>query len=58
MELQGVGVGRSVAIGKVVRMPDPLPEPKDARHSGDASAEKEAAAAALTFAAADLRERA
>ncbi|WP_010205700.1 phosphoenolpyruvate--protein phosphotransferase [Salinibacterium sp. PAMC 21357] len=58
MELQGVGVGRSVAIGKVVRMPDPLPEPKDARHSGDAAAEKEAAAAALIFVAADLRERA
>ncbi|EPR75337.1 Phosphoenolpyruvate-protein phosphotransferase of PTS system [Leifsonia rubra CMS 76R] len=58
MELQGVGVGRSVAIGKVVRMPDPLPEPKDARHSGDAAAEKAAAAAALTFVAADLRARA
>ena len=58
MELQGVGVGRSVAMGKVVRMPDPLPEPKDARHSGDAAAEKEAAASALTFVAADLRSRA
>ncbi|QYH37003.1 phosphoenolpyruvate--protein phosphotransferase [Salinibacterium sp. M195] len=58
MELQGVGVGRSVAIGKVVRMPDPLPEPKDARHSGDAAAEKDAAASALTFVAADLRARA
>ncbi|TQO19375.1 phosphoenolpyruvate--protein phosphotransferase [Rhodoglobus vestalii] len=58
MELQGVGVGRSVAVGKVVRMPDPLPEPKDARHSGDAAAEKAAAAAALTFVAADLRARA
>jgi phosphotransferase system enzyme I (PtsI) len=58
MELQGVGVGRTIAIGKVVRMPDPLPEPKDARHSGDAVAEKEAAVAALTFVAADLRERA
>jgi len=58
MELQGVGVGRSVAIGKVVRMPDLLPEPKDARHSGDAAAEKKSAAEALTFVAADLRERA
>lgn len=58
MELQGVGVGRSVAVGKVVRMPDPLPEPKDARHSGDVAAEKEAAASALTFVAADLRARA
>ncbi|WP_341953962.1 phosphoenolpyruvate--protein phosphotransferase [Salinibacterium sp. TMP30] len=58
MELQGVGVGRSVAIGKVVRMPDPLPEPKDAHHSGDVAAEKEAAASALTFVAADLRGRA
>ena len=58
MELQGVGVGRSVAIGKVVRMPDPLPEPKDARHSGDVAAEKEAAASALIFVATDLRERA
>jgi phosphotransferase system enzyme I (PtsI) len=58
MELQGVGVGRTIAIGKVVRMPDPLPEPKDDRHSGDAVAEKEAALSALTFVAADLRERA
>jgi len=58
MELQGVGVGRSVAIGKVVRMPDPLPEPKDVQHSGDVAAEKEAAASALTFVAADLRARA
>jgi len=58
MELQGVGVGRSVAIGRVVRMPDPLDEPKDARHSGDAAAEKAAAASALTFVGADLRERA
>ena len=58
MELQGVGVGRSVAVGKVVRMPEPLPEPKDARHAGDAAAEKEAAASALVFVAADLRARA
>lgn len=58
MELQGVGVGRSVAVGKVVRMPDPLPEPKDASHSGDVVAEKEAAASALSFVAADLRGRA
>ncbi|MGV8876420.1 MAG: phosphoenolpyruvate--protein phosphotransferase [Rhodoglobus sp.] len=58
MELQGVGVGRSIAVGKVVRMPDPLPEPKDERHSGDAQEQQVAALAALTFVAGDLRERA
>ena len=39
MDLHGVGVGRGVAVGPILRMPDPLPEPQKASHSGDASAE-------------------
>ncbi|WP_207454640.1 phosphoenolpyruvate--protein phosphotransferase [Desertivibrio insolitus] len=29
MELTGVGVGRGVAVGPILRMPDPLPEPAE-----------------------------
>jgi len=55
--LQGVGIGRGLGIGPVIRMPDPLPEP-----SGDASAlepdaEKVRAAGALAATAADIRLR-
>jgi len=39
MELHGVGVGRGIAVGPILRMPDPLPEPDAASHSGDAAAE-------------------
>ncbi len=39
MELHGVGVGRSIAVGPILRMPDPLPEPADESHGGDAAAE-------------------
>ena len=39
MELHGVGVGRGIAVGPILRMPDPLPEPEAASHAGDAAAE-------------------
>ena len=39
MELHGVGVGRGIAVGPILRMPDPLPEPEAAGHAGDAAAE-------------------
>ncbi|MFM9876806.1 MAG: phosphoenolpyruvate--protein phosphotransferase [Rhodoglobus sp.] len=39
MELHGVGVGRGIAIGPILRMPDPLPEPVAGPHGGDAAAE-------------------
>ncbi|MDJ0336468.1 phosphoenolpyruvate--protein phosphotransferase [Salinibacterium sp. G-O1] len=39
MELHGVGVGRGIAVGPILRMPDPLPDPNDESHAGDAAAE-------------------
>jgi phosphotransferase system enzyme I (PtsI) len=57
MELQGVGVGQSVAVGPVLRMPDPLPEPPEAQHAGDASAVNAAVAEALAAVADELRAR-
>jgi phosphotransferase system enzyme I (PtsI) len=58
MELHGVGVGRGVAVGPVLTMPEPLPEPAEQKHGGDAAAEKAAVEAAVAAAAADLQERA
>ena len=53
-ELHGVGVGRGVAVGPILRMPDPLPEPKDEKHGGDADAEFASVTTALAEVAADL----
>ena len=39
MELHGVGVGRGIAVGPILRMPDPLPEPVVGPHGGDSAAE-------------------
>lgn len=55
--LQGVGIGRGLAIGPIVRMPDPLPEPSDAASTLAADAEKVRAAGALAATAADIRLR-
>ena len=57
-ELHGVGVGRGVAVGPVLTMPEPLPEPAEGKHGGDAVAEKAAVASAVTEAAAELQARA
>ena len=54
MELHGVGVGRAIAIGPILRMPDPLPEPEAVGHSGDAAAELAATQESLTAVAAEL----
>ncbi|HEV7742475.1 MAG TPA: phosphoenolpyruvate--protein phosphotransferase [Pseudolysinimonas sp.] len=58
MELHGVGVGRGVAVGRVLTMPEPLPEPAEQKHGGDAAAEKAAVDSAVAAAAAELQERA
>ncbi|MEO8261576.1 MAG: phosphoenolpyruvate--protein phosphotransferase [Pseudolysinimonas sp.] len=58
MELHGVGVGRGVAVGPVLTMPEPLPEPAEQKHGGDAAAEKAAVGSAVAAAAAELQERA
>ncbi|HEV7624810.1 MAG TPA: phosphoenolpyruvate--protein phosphotransferase [Amnibacterium sp.] len=57
MRLTGIGVGRTVAVGPVRRMPDPLPEPPEsATHSG-ADAEVDRAKSALQQVSAELNER-
>jgi len=57
MELHGVGVGRGIAVGPILRMPDPLPEPDDAMHAGDPAAEYATTRSALSAVAADLAAR-
>jgi phosphotransferase system enzyme I (PtsI) len=57
MNLQGVGIGRGLAIGPVLRMPDPLPEPSDASSTTPADAEKVRVAGSLAATAADIRLR-
>jgi phosphotransferase system enzyme I (PtsI) len=53
-ELHGVGVGRSIAVGRVLIMPESRPEPPPSSHAGDAAAEKAAVAAAVREVTADL----
>ena len=57
MDLHGVGVGRGVAVGPILRMPDPLPEPTDSARTTDAGAEVASVTAALAAVAAELLAR-
>ena len=54
MELHGVGVGRGIAVGSILRMPDPLPEPEAGGHGGDAAAEYATVQESLTAVATEL----
>ncbi len=54
MELHGVGVGRAITVGPILRMPDPLPTPVEAQHGGDAAAEYATVQESLTAVAAEL----
>ncbi len=54
MELHGVGVGRGIAIGPILRMPDPLPEPTAGPHGGDPAAELATVMTSLAAVAAEL----
>lgn len=57
MELHGIGVGRGIAVGPILRMPDPLPEPADVPHPGDPAAEYAVTSAALSAVADELMAR-
>ena len=57
MDLHGVGVGRGVAVGPILRMPDALPEPQKTSHAGDADAEFATVTASLGAVADDLFAR-
>ena len=57
MDLKGIGVGRAIAVGPILRMPDALPEPLVNLHSGDAAAELARVKKALGEVAAELLAR-
>lgn len=57
MELKGIGIGQGIAIGPVLRMPDPLPEPADVHSQLSAADESERAADALRAVADELAAR-
>lgn len=57
MQLRGTGVGGGIAIGRVLRMADPLPEPVDRPSDRTPDVEAERAAHALVATATDLAER-
>lgn len=60
MEIKGVGIGRGVAVGPVIRMAAPLPEPGDAPRAASIDAQMEIARAtkSLTLVNEDLNRRA
>jgi len=55
--LTGVGIGRGLAVGPILRMPEPLPEPTDEPSTVGGDAEKVRVAGALAATAADIRLR-
>jgi phosphotransferase system enzyme I (PtsI) len=56
-EIQGIGVGQGVALGPVVRMAEPLPEPVDRPSHLDPEREEARARASLSVVADDLQRR-
>nr|WP_267237842.1 phosphoenolpyruvate--protein phosphotransferase [Microcella flavibacter] len=55
--LRGTGIGRGTAVGPVLRMPDPVPDPTDTPSALTPDEEKARATEALAATAAQLRER-
>jgi phosphotransferase system enzyme I (PtsI) len=55
--IRGVGIGRGTAVGPVLRMPDPVPDPADARRERSAEDEQARATEALAATSAQLRAR-
>jgi phosphotransferase system enzyme I (PtsI) len=56
--LHGIGVGRGLAVGPVLRMPDPLPDPASTPSTLGPDAEKERVTHALAATGEDIRARA
>ncbi|GIT81860.1 phosphoenolpyruvate-protein phosphotransferase [Leifsonia sp. LS1] len=57
-QLTGAGIGQGVALGTVLRMSDPLPEPAETPSTRTPDEEKARVAEAVATVAADLRSRA
>lgn len=58
MKLQGIGVGSGIAIGSVLQMPEPLPEPEDVKSTADTGTAVANLKQAVAAVAAGLGERA
>ncbi|OJX80690.1 phosphoenolpyruvate--protein phosphotransferase [Leifsonia sp. 71-9] len=57
-QLTGAGIGQGVALGRVLRMSDPLPEPAETPSTRTPDEEKARVSAAVAAVAEDLRSRA
>ncbi|KQV07197.1 phosphoenolpyruvate--protein phosphotransferase [Leifsonia sp. Root112D2] len=57
MEFHGSGIGGGIALGTVLRMPDPLPEPADVPATAAVETEKTRAATSLAAASHDISAR-
>lgn len=57
MEITGIGIGQGIAVGPVVRMAEPLPEPVDRPSHLDPTREGERARASMSVVAAELTSR-
>lgn len=58
MKLQGIGVGAGIAVGTVLQMPEPLPEPVDTKSTEDSDVAVENLKKAVGTVAAGLQARA
>ncbi|AYG04235.1 phosphoenolpyruvate--protein phosphotransferase [Gryllotalpicola protaetiae] len=58
MRINGIGVGRGIAVGAVLRMAEPIPDPLDSPRVADAATERSRLLAALAGTAAELAARA
>ncbi|NNC13014.1 phosphoenolpyruvate--protein phosphotransferase [Planctomonas sp. JC2975] len=56
MQISGIGVGRGVAVGPALRMPDPIGEPPDAESQAEASTEYRRVDEALSTVTGELVE--
>lgn len=54
MQVTGVGIGRGIAVGPVLRMPEPLAEPEDVVSGSEPLVELERAGTALSHATSEL----
>ncbi|MFC4243458.1 phosphoenolpyruvate--protein phosphotransferase [Gryllotalpicola reticulitermitis] len=58
MQISGIGIGRGIAVGAVLRMAEPIAAPADLPRAADASSEASRAHSALRATADDLSARA